>query len=105
MVSVTTIGTATGSVVASAAITVPAGGVPKGSLIVVCVADSSVSVVGGSVGDSKSNSYTRATGADNNNSTLNGFGAIFYAFNVAALVQNDTITYTLALTASAAITA
>lgn len=104
-VTVTNIGTATGSTVATAAITVPAGGIPVGSLIVVCVADSSVSIVGGSVGDTGVNTYTRITGVDNNNLTTNGFGAIFSAPVTTALVSGNLITYTLALTANAALTA
>lgn len=105
MVAITSIGTATGSTVGSIAVTVPAGGVPLGALIVVCVADSSVSVVGGSVVDTALNTYTRITGADNNNLTTNGFGAIFYTLATTSLVQNNTITYSLALTANAAVTA
>lgn len=104
-VTVTNIGTAIGSTVASIAITVPAGGVPQGALIIVCVADSSVSIVGGSVADTGTNIYTRITGADNNNLTTNGFGAIFSAPVTTALVPGNSIAYTLALTANAAITA
>ena len=105
MVAVTNLGSATGSTIATVAVTVPAGGVPLGSIVIVCVADSSISIVGGSMADTGLNIYTRITGADNNNLTANGFGAIFYAPVTTALVQNNTITYTLALTASAAITA
>lgn len=104
-VTVTNIGTNTGSTIATVAITVGAGGVPLGSRVIVCVADSSVSALGGSVADTGGNTYTRLTGADNNNVTTNGFGAIFSAPVTTALVNTNTITYTLALTAAAAVTA
>lgn len=105
MVDVTNIGTNTGSVVSTVAITVPAGGVPSGSLIVVCVADSSITGTG-SVADTKSNTYTLpsspALPVTNNNLAANGFGSLYYAFNITALVSGDTITYTLGHVASSA---
>lgn len=87
---------------ATVACAVPVGGVLTGSLIVVLITDRSVSVVGGSVADTK-NTYTAPAGADLNGSTTNGFGAISYAYNTVALTSSDTITYTKALVAAAAV--
>ncbi len=100
-VTLTSIATNTGSTVSTVAVTVPVGGVPKSSLIVVCVADSSITG-SGSVADTKSNVYSLANSSLNNGLTTNGFGAIFYSFNVKALVSGDTITYTLGHTLSSA---
>lgn len=104
-VTVTNIGTNTGSTVATVVVTVGAAGVPKNAVIFVCVADSSVSALGGGVADTGGNTYTRIAGADNNASTVNGFGAMFTAPVTTALVNGNSITYTLALTANAAVTA
>ncbi len=104
-ITVTNIGTNTGSVTATVVITVPVGGVPVGSVIIVCVADSSISAVGGSVADTGGNTYTRQVGQDNNALTTNGFGAVFTAPVTTALVSGNSITYTLALTAAAAVSA
>jgi len=90
-IAVTNIGTNnnnSGSTLAISAVTVPAG-----SLIVVCVTDRSATAPGGSVSDGGTNTYASAASKNLNNSTSNGFGAIFYAYNSGAL-SGATLTYT-----------
>lgn len=92
-ISVTNIGTATGSSGGSLAVTVPAGGVPAGALIVVVVSEGA-STVGGSVADTAGNTYTAVTGVFNNAASASGYGRMYYALNATALAQNNTITFT-----------
>jgi hypothetical protein len=94
-ISVTNIGTGFSNATATtAAITVPAGGIPAGALIVVAVTENATIAAGGSIADSSgTNSYSQITSAAN---ATQGFGAIWYAANVAALVSGNTITYTRA---------
>src|SRR6266702_348024 len=100
MVDLVSLGTNSNTTGATLAITIGAAGVPAGSLIIVCVADASISVPAGSMTDSVPNTYTSAVSADNNNVTTNGAGEIWYAFNISALVNTNTITYTKAVTGS-----
>src|SRR5258706_2245004 len=106
--SVTNIGSNTGVAVNTVAVTVPAGGVPAGALIVVCVSDNSVSGTGGlnAVADTGGNVYTSAVQANNNNAAANGCGIMYTANVTKALVNTNTITYTLGTaTSSAAVAA
>jgi len=106
--SVTNIGSNTGVAVNTVAVTVPAGGVPVGALIVVCVSDNSVSGTGGlnAVADTGGNVYTSAVQANNNNAAANGCGIMYTANVTKALVNTNTITYTLGTaTSSAAVAA
>lgn len=96
VVSLGTNATAAGA--ASAAITVPVGGAPGSSLIVICVSTRNSSSGGsafGSVSDSAGNTYQlgaqHALGLSDYNG---GFGAIFYTYNSLALLAGNTITYT-----------
>src|SRR5262245_18245845 len=75
-------------------VTVPAGGVPATALICVAVCDRSGVAPGGSVSDSKGNSYAAVVGASRGGVTSNGYGRIFRAYNATALVSGNTITYT-----------
>lgn len=74
-------------------VTVPAGGVPAGALIVVVVCNRTNSAPAGSVTDTAGNTYTAAAGANLNGAAANGYGRIFYAYNVAALVSGNSITF------------
>lgn len=95
MVDVTSIGTNSGTVVSTVVVTVPTGGVPAGSLIIVCVGDSSLTG-SGAVADTAGNSYTAtALTAMNGAQATNGFCAMFHVWNSKALVSGNTITYTL----------
>lgn len=95
------IGTNQGGSVSTVGIAVPGGGVPGGSLIIVCVADGSSSQALSAVSDTK-NTYTKLVNAFNNNITTNGFGAIFYAYGSQSLTNANTITYTLGQVSSSA---
>lgn len=86
---VTNIGTIQQAAGASAAVTVPASGVPAGALVIVIAGEDSLTP-GGSVADTAGNTYS--VGASKAN--VSGFGRIFYAWNVAALVSGNSITYT-----------
>jgi hypothetical protein len=67
--------------------------VPVNSLIVVCITDKSATAPGGSLSDGGSNTYAAAASQTINNSSANGFGRIWYAFNSVAL-SGATFTYT-----------
>lgn len=87
----TAIGTAESAAGATIAVTVPAGGVPAGALIVVFIGEQDT-VIGGSVADTAGNTYTAVGGKVN--STPNCYGRFFYAYNVSALVSANSITFT-----------
>jgi hypothetical protein len=97
----TSIGTNTVSAGNTVAVTVGAGGVPAGALIVVFVADSSTTASGGlcAVADSKGNTYINGAAAgvlqSIGASNASGGSVFFYCYNATALVNGDTITYTL----------
>ncbi len=102
-ISVTNIGTNSTTSATSLAVTVGAGGVPAGSLIVVCA---EIFKLGSSpnintVVDTATNSYNagRISGHPNNVGT-NGEGSISYAFNCLALANTNTITASSTATAS-----
>lgn len=96
-IAVTTIGTAIDNVGAGAtlAVVVPAGGAPAGALIVVAVGEGSLATysTGGSMADAALNTYAQIA-----NAALNaggqGFGVMFYAKNIAALLATNTIVFT-----------
>lgn len=94
-ITVTTLGSANSTSTAPVVITVSAD-VPVGALIVVCAADFNPLGAGGeSVADSVNGAYTAGPVANNNNLILNGFGAMFWFWNSAALTSGvSTITYT-----------
>lgn len=80
---------------ATLAVTVPAAGVPSGSLIVVGVVERNASpVIGGSVSDTAGNTYTRVAGITLGASAQDGQVDLYYAWNCSALVSGNTITYT-----------
>ncbi len=83
------IGTGSGGAVAGINITIPAGGVPKNSTIVLVAYDFAGAAPKGSVADTVLNSYSSAISAGAA-SSLN----MFYAFNATALTSGQTITYT-----------
>jgi hypothetical protein len=89
------IGTNTGTGVNAVAITVGAGGVPAGALIVVGVSDSSTANTLCNCTDTAGNTYTKFAGFLNN---AMGIMAVYYAFNATALVNGNTITATLGQT-------
>lgn len=87
----TNIGTNLGSG-ASLSITVPGGGVPSGSLIVLVSEDTGSTTPGGSVADTAGNSYSVAA-------SIGSVGAvgslrIWFAYNSLALSSGNTIVYT-----------
>lgn len=93
-ISVTNIGVnydVTGSI-NTISITVGAGGVPAGSLIVVGVYEHNEGGASGigTLTDSHPNSYTAVSFA-----LASGYAAIFYSYNSFALSNGNTITYTL----------
>lgn len=88
----TSIGTNTSTSGPTVAVTVAAGGVPAGALIVVCVGEISGTAVGQSVTDTAGNTYTSYSITQF--SSLSAFGNLFYAYNVLALSSGNTITYT-----------
>ena len=94
-ISVTTLGTHAASTATTNSVTIGVGGVPTGALVVVEVLDytSAGSPVLGTVGDTKGNSYTSIT-SGNPNSNTQSVAAIFYAWNITALVNTNVITYT-----------
>lgn len=93
-ISVTTIGTNANTAGATVAVTVPAGGVPSAALICVATGERSNSVPAGAVADTAGNTYSRPLARSRSNTQGSGFGAIFYAENVTALVSGNSITYT-----------
>jgi hypothetical protein len=95
-ISVTNIGQNNTTIGTTVSVTVPVGGVPAGALICVAVCDRTNSVPAGSVSDSAGNTYSAIVGANLNGATASGYGRIFYAWNVAALVSGNTITFTKA---------
>jgi hypothetical protein len=100
--AVTNIGTNNNAAGATVAVTVGAGGVPSGCIIVVQVAESANSAPAGSVADSASNTYVAEVGANHSGATAQGFGRVFDVVGAAALVNTNTITYTKAVSGSAA---
>ena len=92
-ISVTTVGSVLGSTGTTTALTVPAGGVPSGALIVAAVQDRSTVSSGGSVADSSSNTWAAIVALDCAG-TSNGFGCVYYTYNATALSSGNTITHT-----------
>jgi len=92
-IAVTNIGTGA-AIALGVSAAVGAGGVPAGTLIVVCVQDTTVGAATGSVADTAGNTYTLITSKSPNNSTTNGAAQMFYAWNSLALSSGDSITYT-----------
>jgi hypothetical protein len=97
-IAVTNIGTNTGKTVASLAVTVGAGGVPAGALIVIGVSSArTTSPTSAGITDTAGNTYS---GASTNAidwkiiGTSSGTYFICYCPNAAALVSGNTITYT-----------
>lgn len=94
-ITFTNIGAAAGSNVVTLA-----ASVSSGSLLVMCVLDTSTTGVGAgeSVADSKNaGNWTAGPGNALNNANANGFTELFYKFNSAAMTSGvDTITYTKA---------
>ena len=97
-ITVTNIGTASGKAVSSLSITVPVGGVPAGSLIV--VAYYNIGGFGASVTDTAGNSYIN--GPNRNAGWAGGEVEVKYAFNCAALVSGNTISISITSTTIAA---
>ena len=104
-ISVTSLGTATTTAGATTAITIGAGGVPAGALIVVEVGEATAFNPAGTLADTAGNVYFGqvTTSINPNGNTNNGVGVIFYAWNTAALVNTNTITYTKVVSAHAAV--
>lgn len=100
--TISTIAVANDIAGATVAATVPVGGVPAGAVICVVVCDRSISSPAGSVTDTAGNTYAAVDGQTLDTDTSKGFLRIFYAFNVSALVSGNTITYTKAVSGSAA---
>lgn len=75
-------------------VTVPAGGVPAGSLIVVAVIENNTTGTIGTIADTAGNTYTKITDKSPNNANANGRAALFYVKNCLALVSGNSITYT-----------
>src|SRR5215831_9108001 len=68
--------------------------VPAGSLIIACTSEVVSASSGGSISDSASNAYTRLVSGNNTTGGASqGFGAIYYAWNSAA-ISSGTLTYT-----------
>lgn len=87
--SVVNIGTNNNHTGATVAATVPGGGVPSGSIIVVVVGEQN-NTVGGSLADSKGNTYTPIVSLQSGIT----FISAYYAKNSIALVSGDIITFT-----------
>jgi hypothetical protein len=83
-------GSATGSTIA---MTVPAGGVPAGSLIVVTVIENNTTGTIGTINDTSDNIYTKITDLSPNAANANGRAAMFYCKNCQPLVSGNLITY------------
>jgi len=82
--------------VTAQSITVPRGGVPSGSLIVVIVdAGQSNIPINGAVSDPHNASYIAIDGQYNWGNQTYGYGRIYYCYNSAALSSGDLITLTL----------
>lgn len=98
---VTSIGTVNSTSGATAVVTVGAGGVPAGCIVVVAVTDNSNAAPGGSMADTGGNSYSAIHGASQNATQANGFGRLWHSLAlVTALVNTNTITYTKAISGS-----
>jgi hypothetical protein len=99
----TSIGTAANPANAnSLSITVPAGGVPAGALIVVCEAHGGTADVSTGVSDSAGNSYSEA-GYEPGSSGIEL--VVWYAYNVSALAPGDTITMSFSVNSRYALSA
>lgn len=92
-ISVTDIGSNGNSTGATVAVTIPAGGVPSGAVIVVVTGEGSgVNFsTGGSMSDTV-NTYSQITHL--NNGTNLGYGVMWHADNVSALTSANSITWT-----------
>ena len=77
---------------ATFSVTVPVGGVPAGSLIVVVNWEQGTATVGTAVNDTAGNSYSKIASLANG---ANGVASIWYAWNCLALVSGNTISYTV----------
>lgn len=92
-ISITTIGTNNGSSGATLAVTVPAGGVSAGSIVVVVAAElTNTATPAATVADTATNSYSVKATA--NSASSSGFLQLFAAENVSSLSAGNTITYT-----------
>ena len=81
---------------ATLSVTVPAGGVPAGALIVVGVDEYGTGIsIGGSVADTHNTPYTCLAGQNNWTGITWGFSNICYFWNATALTSGNTITFTL----------
>lgn len=104
-ISVGDLGTASTEITATISVTIGVGGVPAGALIVVATEEFGSFDPGSSaVTDSKGNTYTQvANGTANNVSAGNRLlTSLWYAKNITALVNGNTIKFTLAQTGDAA---
>lgn len=94
--SATAIATNTSTSGATVAVTVPAAGVPPGSLILVAVTEKSTGGVNGSLADTAGNTWNTSQAANLAALAADGRGMVFFAFASKALVSGNTITYTKA---------
>lgn len=90
----TSIAVASSSAGTTTVITVPAGGVPAGSLIVVTVQEDNTTGTIGTITDTAGNTYTKITDLSPNAANANGRCAMFYVKDCLALVNGNSITYT-----------
>lgn len=93
--NIVSIGSNAGTSTSTLSVSVPVGGVPARSMIVVCISDSTGSGAVGSVVDSTSNNYIQKVIGTNGGVTANGYGAIFISSTGNALVSGNLITFTL----------
>src|SRR6516162_5800095 len=83
---------------ATLAITVPAAGVPRNSVILVAVSEQTATVFG-TMADTAGNTYTVATQLNyTGGASTTGAGGMFISSTGTALVSGNTITYTKATT-------
>jgi hypothetical protein len=73
-------------------VTVPAGGVPSNSFIIVGVSEDSTASAG-SVTDTRGNSFHKKVSAANGGINSNGWGSVHIAWNSSQLFSGDIITY------------
>lgn len=95
-ITTVSIGTNTNTSGTTIAVTVGAGGVPATSMIFCAAFEFTNSTTIGTIADTASNTYTKigATLLPNNTASAHGEGGIFYAYNVTALSNGNTITFT-----------
>lgn len=98
--NVVSLGSNTNTSGATLAITIGAGGVPKGCAIFVFVTEKTTNAVNGTTADTASNTYAAINSGALAATTADGRGIIFASNNSAALVNTNTITYTKNLSGS-----